>query len=96
MSDPLAPGTRIQFQRNIYEPACGDHPEFILCRKGDGGKIVTHACGDKYLVQWDNWQSADFYAEAGQDFNAGITQSSPHPTRSHGYGACGWYLSSHE
>ena len=60
MENEVQVGARIVFSRSIYEPACGDHPEFILCRKGEQGTVTGPQTSCGYLVRWDAWPSADF------------------------------------
>ena len=62
-------GTRIKFRRDIFESATGDHPEFILARKGEPGTIVDHVKSDKeypYRVTWDGWPHS--FAACDADF----------------------------
>ncbi len=58
MSHP--PGTRIRFPRTIIEPACGDHPEFLMAAAGDMGEVVSCDRGlpFPYSVKWDGWPHA--------------------------------------
>lgn len=53
-------GARIIFLESIYEPACGEHPEFILCKKNGTGSITGPENERGYLVKWDEWPHADF------------------------------------
>jgi hypothetical protein len=73
----LSEGTKIIFNRDIYEDACGDHPRFILARKGNNGTITKYANG-KYHVKWEHWQSASFLAEYKIDFHLPIEHPSEH------------------
>ena len=61
-------GTRIRFLRDIGEDACGDHPAYVLARKGKKGTVVGHSPTWGYSVKWDAWQSAAFGATLGTDF----------------------------
>lgn len=66
-------GTRIKFTKTIYEPACGDHPAFIMCRCNELGIITGYAALNipewpwPYLVKWDAWTEAGFYISS-EDF----------------------------
>ena len=53
-------GARIQFKRTITEPACGDHPEFLLCIAGEYGVIVGYGTVFPYKVK-TNYHRGEFY-----------------------------------
>ncbi len=62
MTAAIAPGTRIRFRRVVIEPACGDHPEFLLAENGERGEVVQHIgdfgdLKDAYSVRADGCRS---------------------------------------
>ena len=51
-------GSRIKFLEEIIEPATGDHPEFLLAKKGGTGHIVGKRPAIlrfDYNVLWDEY-----------------------------------------
>ena len=77
----LAIGTRVRFLHTITEDASGDHPEFLLAKKGAYGTITDYPDADLvrnwwdhegkawlYGVTWDGFLKASFYANEGDDF----------------------------
>jgi len=55
----LKAGTRIRFLKTLIEPADGDHPEFLMAKEGDLGRIVKKRSANShwdYSVTWDGFQ----------------------------------------
>lgn len=62
-------GDRIVFLKDIEEAATGDHPDYQLAIKGQGGTIEVAGRTDGwYSVYWDGWKSAAFAAQIDVDF----------------------------
>lgn len=59
---------RIKFLRDIIEPATSEHPDLILAKKGEYGRIYQEKSDGRYSVYWDNWQNETFLAEIDKDF----------------------------
>jgi hypothetical protein len=57
------PNKRIVFKDDIIEPADGDHPEFIMASKGQGGTVIKKSdfFYDTWLVEPDGMNA--FYAK---------------------------------
>jgi hypothetical protein len=57
MGAEMEAGARIRFKHDIHEEATGDHPQFIMARKGELGTFVRkNPCRDTYpcAVIWDH------------------------------------------
>lgn len=51
---------RIIFKHDLYDEATGDHPTFLMAKRGQGGVLVEeHAERDGFncLVKWDGWET---------------------------------------
>lgn len=54
LAGPLEIGTRIRFNRDLTEPASGDHPALLYAYKGEAGTIIGYSAKEGYLVRADH------------------------------------------
>ena len=59
-------GDRINFLKPVYEPADGDHPQFILCAKGDFGTVERVFSDGSVMCFWDRWTKESFECKADE------------------------------
>jgi len=69
-------GIPIIFLKEITEDATGDHPDYLLAKKGQKGTIDYQRkfsidgsqSNEWYNVYWEGWKSASFAAQINVEF----------------------------